>query len=1018
MIQDANLEKFNEIYKKFGFRSVFKELRERHIDKEKDKKDKEKRLRELKNYVAYDCDGTHQQKKSRLEKLRKEMIEEEEKEKENKQLDADPLSDYIKQKTISHLGFIVEAVVEAVPQSILQMVFIVIYGHYNNLNIFSILMSMIVVASKGTLLCYNIYRPTAIFNFLAFSVDIFGIFSVCAWLFCLTDVADINVNSTSTTVTEIINSSIINATEILMADNNGTLLFDINSSINININSSGVSEFTTDYVLFEMFPVWGPAYYYFRSLTFIFYVLIVEAIIGIGMLFYEMYREHPEYPWKAIPMFLLIIGGVTLVLMPATLVILTIRFTLVPMLVLQSFDHTRKKSLQYFTILFNFFGESKTLSDLHDRILLANWRLAILAHDTFENNQKKLKVGSHNYYTNRNKQLVVDYRHSTFKPIAKMKEENLSLSFVYQTLNYKGLMRYHQIREIVEFLYKLQIWKIIWKSYMDNHDGDENQNNKNGKNKCKDNDKNSRNFDILAFSDSEEEEEGYESELDENGNKIRKKKKKKKHKLTNEEKEKRAQLKSSWQQIKTIIAWDKLKEKLKDKWRYVKTYNYKRFFRLLWRDIKEEITNKWNNNWKPSLNEFWNDKLPNGIWIVVSRFGFAILQDLINIWINIKRLFVDILYYCTFKKFDYINNLYYEPRYEIVLIDWRVPHAWWYSKGIDISQWNQRAKNLINARNFQFLTQDYSSRIYFPPCYPEQLYFPTKIEIERAKCENRLRLTGKTGKTGNSVTTTTTTKTNETNDSKKIKKKKRKNKSKGKLTANNENKKNERREEKEFGNEKDDKIQVGQGFRRVYIFEGIYTYLMCFIYYFIHSPLRNIFRSDFFRDVWPVGGIIVFFIGIVPFVLFLAVYSLFLPFIFMLNSLYYYGIEDNPHKLQLVLTIIHSIVSVSMFSLLPYVWRYVYSDFHLYPYFNEAQTISHIYAKHVANVYNATPLRNEIICQSVLGPDIGKIVVKFLPKWHIYHDEANAPEIRTLMKELKENSVQKPSEQKQEAISG
>ena len=171
----------------------------------------------------------------------------------------------------------------------------------------------------------------------------------------------------------------------------------INTTALLNGTAMGVvNEFATDYVLFEMFP----AYYYFRSLTFMFYVLIVEAVIGLGILCHEMYRaHHAEYPWKFIPVFALIIGGCLLVLMPATLVILTIRFTLVPMLVLQSFDHTRKKSLQYFTILFNFFGESKTLADLHDRILLANLRLAILAHDTFENRQKELKTHSNWLWT-------------------------------------------------------------------------------------------------------------------------------------------------------------------------------------------------------------------------------------------------------------------------------------------------------------------------------------------------------------------------------------------------------------------------------------------------------------------------------------------------------------------------------------------------------------------------------------------------------------------------------------------
>ena len=100
-----------------------------------------------------------------------------------------------------------------------------------------------------------------------------------------------------------------------------------------------------------------------------------------------------------------------------------------------------------------------------------------------------------------------------------MNEKNLSLSIIYQTLNYKGLMRFHQIREIVEFLYSLKIWRIIWKSYNDGN----NKSKDNDKNENNNNNTNNGNFDILAFSDSEDE---YESDFDENGNKIVKKKKK------------------------------------------------------------------------------------------------------------------------------------------------------------------------------------------------------------------------------------------------------------------------------------------------------------------------------------------------------------------------------------------------------------------------------------------------------------------------------------------------------------
>ena len=57
-------------------------------------------------------------------------------------------------------------------------------------------------------------------------------------------------------------------------------------------------------------------------------------------------------------------------------------------------------------------------------------------------------------------------------------------------------------------------------------------------------------------------------------------------------------------------------------------YNYKRFFVLLWRNLKREVTDLWNNDLKPYLTEVWNDKIPYGIWMVTSRFGFAIFYKI------------------------------------------------------------------------------------------------------------------------------------------------------------------------------------------------------------------------------------------------------------------------------------------------------------------------------------------------------------------------------------------------------
>jgi hypothetical protein len=62
-------------------------------------------------------------------------------------------------------GFLVESVVEAVPQSILQMVAMVVSGQVSAISVFSVVTSMVSVASHGLMVSYSIDRPTFVFNF-------------------------------------------------------------------------------------------------------------------------------------------------------------------------------------------------------------------------------------------------------------------------------------------------------------------------------------------------------------------------------------------------------------------------------------------------------------------------------------------------------------------------------------------------------------------------------------------------------------------------------------------------------------------------------------------------------------------------------------------------------------------------------------------------------------------------------------------------------------------------------------
>lgn len=79
-------------------------------------------------------------------------------------------------------GFLIESVLEAIPQSILQMVFIVSQNSASPLNIASVLMSIISVASKSFLLSFSAHRPTFVLNICCITADIISAFATASWL--------------------------------------------------------------------------------------------------------------------------------------------------------------------------------------------------------------------------------------------------------------------------------------------------------------------------------------------------------------------------------------------------------------------------------------------------------------------------------------------------------------------------------------------------------------------------------------------------------------------------------------------------------------------------------------------------------------------------------------------------------------------------------------------------------------------------------------------------------------------
>ena len=99
--------------------------------------------------------------------------------------DASKLRKFMEEKIEKHMGFIIEALVEAFPQAILQMVAIVIYNEANIISIISILLSMLSMASKSFVfsigLASNIKQ--LFFNWLCAITDFFSIFVAVSWVF-------------------------------------------------------------------------------------------------------------------------------------------------------------------------------------------------------------------------------------------------------------------------------------------------------------------------------------------------------------------------------------------------------------------------------------------------------------------------------------------------------------------------------------------------------------------------------------------------------------------------------------------------------------------------------------------------------------------------------------------------------------------------------------------------------------------------------------------------------------------
>ena len=97
--------------------------------------------------------------------------------------EADSLWLAFRAKFASHSGFLAEAVVEAVPQAGLQAAAALLAGSISPLNLISILLSVLVIGSKGWCLSYSLHRPTLAFNSLCVASDVLALFACLALVF-------------------------------------------------------------------------------------------------------------------------------------------------------------------------------------------------------------------------------------------------------------------------------------------------------------------------------------------------------------------------------------------------------------------------------------------------------------------------------------------------------------------------------------------------------------------------------------------------------------------------------------------------------------------------------------------------------------------------------------------------------------------------------------------------------------------------------------------------------------------
>merc|ERR1712176_1681468 len=117
--------------------------------------------------------------------------------------------------------------------------------------------------------------------------------------------------------------------------------------------------------------MWSASYHYFNILQNILKCVLAGAFCMICLGIHDSYRFSNNHPWRKWFDIVIVTAVGTLLFFPIFLICLMIRFTLLPLLVLRSFDHSQNKSHAFYDKLFTFLTDSSSISEMHEKLLIS-----------------------------------------------------------------------------------------------------------------------------------------------------------------------------------------------------------------------------------------------------------------------------------------------------------------------------------------------------------------------------------------------------------------------------------------------------------------------------------------------------------------------------------------------------------------------------------------------------------------------------------------------------------------------